>query len=61
MVALLPRTFGGSPIAPALPSEHRLTDMYASVVDNVRLEDLIPRSFEDEGDTVAKEVIAHVP
>ena len=61
MIALLPCTLRGSSIAPALPGEHRLTDMDASVVDDVRLEDLIPRSFEDEGDTVAKEVVAHVP
>ena len=60
VVALLVGCFGCDAVAPLDPSEHRLHDVDASVVDDIGLDDLVAVGLHDLGEAPSEQVVAHV-
>ena len=60
VVAFLSRAFGSGPIAPLLPCQHRLTDMYSAVVDDVCLYHTVAVGFHNLGERPSQEVVSHM-
>ena len=57
MVALDAGGFGSFAVSPFFPGEHRLADVYATVVDEVYLDDVVAASLQYARDRIAKEIV----
>lgn len=60
MVTLFTAGLGSLTIAPFQPSEHRLTDMNTTVVDDIRLHYLIAVRLHDLRQRPTQQVVAHM-
>ena len=60
VVAFLARTLGRLAVAILQPSQHRLADVYAAIVHDVRLYDPIAVCFQNLCERPAEQVVAHV-
>ena len=60
VVALLVCRFGCDAVAPLDPSEHRLHDVYTTVVDDIGLDDFVAVGLHDLGEAPSEQVVAHV-
>ena len=60
MVALLARRLRRAAVAPFLPCQHRLADVYAAVVDNVRLHHPVAGGFQNLRQRIAQQIVAHM-
>ena len=60
VVTLLAAALGCSALAPLLPSEHRLTDVYASVVHDVGLYNPVTICCNDVREGITEQVVAYV-
>ena len=58
VVAFFADRFGSVAVAPFLPSEHRLTDVDAAVVDDVGLNHLVAVGFEDARQAESEQIVA---
>ena len=60
VVALLSRAFGSGAIAPLFPRQHRLTDVYPAVVNDVCLHNAVAVGLHNLGQRPSEEVVSHV-
>ena len=60
VVTLLSARLRSLSIAPLLPSEHGLTDMYSTVVHYIGLHHTVAVNFHDLCERPSQEVVAHV-
>ena len=60
VVTLLVGRFGCDAVAPFDPSEHRLHDVYATVVDDIGLDDFVAVGLHDLREAPSEQVVAHV-
>ncbi len=60
VVALYAQRLGSFAIVPFLPCEHRLADVYAAVVHYVGFHHTVATGFENLGQRISQQVVAHV-
>ena len=60
VIALLSAALGGLAVAPLQPGEHTLADVYAAVIDDIRLHNLVAIGLHNLRQRPSEQVIAHV-